>query len=238
MKNSIFASAVSVILCASSASAVTFSGTASGEWSNPVGTTGFTIGNNDGGGTADVNWGTPTTGLDNLWSFDGTGSDGGVGWSTSAGSLFSFGDFTYRNGSVSGHDFEGADLSVTLSILAPLLSSTIYDFEFIVNNVPNNSGDPVTDGDIADIGGTVSSQSFNFGGIDYELSLFGFSQDGGANITSGFNIPEGDIQTAALYGSISQVSVVPVPAGLPLILTGLAALGFARRSKKPGEEMA
>ncbi|MCV6592762.1 MAG: VPLPA-CTERM sorting domain-containing protein [Silicimonas sp.] len=224
---------------AGAAQAATFSGIASGTWSNPDASYGYSISNNDLGGTADVNWGKTSclscTDFDNLWSFDGIGSDGGQGWSANAGDVFSFGNFTYRNGSVNGHDFEGADLDVTLQIMSPIGLNQTFDFEFDVVNTPNTSGNPVTDGDTADIIGSVSNQSFMYGGNEYTLELIGFSQDVGTTPTTGFNSPEGSTSSAALYGRINQVDnppEVPLPAAGWLLVAGMGGLAGLRRMQK------
>jgi len=180
MKHHLIAAAI-FGLSAGAAHAVTFSGTAQGSWVDPIGSFGFTIANNDAGETADVDWGTPaTTNFNNLWRFDGVGSDGGPGWTADAGNLFKVGDFTYRNGSVTGHDFDGASLAVTLFIINPLNVTESFSFAFDVLNTPNVTGDPVLDGDIASIANISTSATFMYGGLDYTLELPGFSQDGGA----------------------------------------------------------
>ncbi|SDJ34717.1 choice-of-anchor K domain-containing protein [Lutimaribacter saemankumensis] len=213
------------------ANAATFSGTATGAWTNPDGTFGYAINNADAGGTADVTWGTPISGsTDNLWSFDGAGSDGGAGWTAGVGSVFSVGDFSYRNGSVTSTNFAGADLSVTLAITSPLSVTELFSFEFDVINTPNNTGDPVLDGDIASIVSGASSQTFTYLGDKYTLNLLGFSSDGGSTIVSGFNVPENATAGASLYGKIT-LAPIPLPAGAPLLLTGVAGFAWLRRRK-------
>lgn len=232
MKHHLIAAAI-FGLSAGAAHAVTFSGTAEGSWVNPIGTSGFTINNNDAGGTADVNWGTPfNTIFDSLWSFDGVGSDGVPGWTAQAGDLFKVGDFIYVNGSVIDQDFKGASLAVTLFITNPLTVTQSFSFVFDVINTPNTSGDPVTDGDIASIANTVTSATFTYDGLDYTLELLGFSADEGATLTTVFNSPEGSISGAALYGRIVESNVVPVPASLPLLLGALGGLGLVRRARR------
>jgi len=84
--------------------AILFTGSTTGSWVNPIGTTGVTIANDDGsGGDAIVNWGTPVTGsFSNQFLFDGAGSDSGSGgWNANDGDAFLIGDFEYRNESVS-----------------------------------------------------------------------------------------------------------------------------------------
>ena len=229
--------ALALFLTATAAQAATFTGTAVGNWTNPQGTTGFGIANLDtGDATFDQSylfWGQTAncpacTSFNNFWAFDGVGSDGDAPWNTQTEQLFKFGDLSYRNGSVYGHDFTGADLSISLQILSPLNTVETFNFTLEVENVPNTSGDPVTDGDIAKIVGGVADQTFVYNGETYTLQLMGFSRDGGATLANQFQVAEGTTDGVALYG---RITVVPVPASVSLLGLALLMLGLGFRRK-------
>ena len=214
------------------AQATVFAGTATGSWTNVVSTDlndVYLVNNNDTGGTAKFNWGTPaTTTFDNQFEFNGIGSDAGPDWSASDETAFLIGDFSYRNGSTfNSVGINGVDLSIDLSINIPLSLSKIFSFDLTIFGTPNTTGDPVLDGDIVTVASTVSSTAFDYLGTSYTLELLGFSTDSGATITTSFNSPEGTTASAGVYGRITQS--VPEPSMLALM--GIGLLGFKFRKK-------
>lgn len=235
----IAATTITFVTLASAASAVTFTGTAVGNWIDPLATQGYAIYNYDqGNATYDqsyVIWGytdcDTCTPFSNYWAFDGVGSDADPAWATVDDALFHFGDLSYRNGSVYGHDFTGAGLSIDLAISSPTTVVETFSFGLEVENVPNNTGNAVTDGDIAKIVGNVPDQYFSFGGVNYTLELMGFSDDNGATLTTQFQVPEASTASVGLYGRITEVTPVPLPASLPLVLIGLAPLAWTARRR-------
>jgi len=238
----IAATAFTIISIASSASAVTFTGTTVGNWTNPQASEGFALYNFDQGNATYSEsyavWGYyegcgTCTPYSNFWAFDGIGSDGDPAWATVEDSVFHFGDLSYRNGSVYGHDFTGSGLSIDLSISAPVAVVKTFDFDLEVENVPNDTGNAATDGDIARITGAVADQYFTFGGTDYTLELMGFSRDGGLTLASEFQVAEASTDTVGLYGRITEVTPVPVPASMSLALLGMVPFAYgARRRRK------
>lgn len=222
------------IMQAGVAQAILFEGTATGSWINVVSTDAgdvYSVNNNDAGGIATFNWGTPaTTAFDNQFSFDGSGSDGSPGWSTLDETAFLIGDFSYRNGSTfNSIGIDGVDLSIDLAITSPLGLLDTFAFDFSITNTPNTSGDPVLDGDIVTVTSSFSPTIFSYLGTDYTLELLGFSTDGGASITTDFSSPEGAIAAAGVYGRITQNFDVPEPSILAMM--GIGLLGFMFRRK-------
>ena len=222
------------IMQAGVAQAILFEGTATGSWTNVVSTdTGdvYSVNNNDAGGIATFNWGTPaTTVFDNEFSFDGSGSDGGPGWSTLDETAFLIGDFSYRNGSTfNSSGIDDVDLSIDLAITSPLGLLDTFTFDFSITNTPNSTGDPVLDGDIVTVTSSLSPTIFNYLGTDYTLELLGFSTDGGASITTDFSSAEGATAAAGVYGRITQNVDVPEPSILAMM--GIGLLGFMFRRK-------
>lgn len=223
---------------AAGAHAATLSGVASGAWSTPDASYGYAINNNDFGGRARVNWGNAVdTPFNNRWTFDGVGSDADPGFQVELDQLVSFGKFTYRNGAVNKHDFQGANLSVTLDFDQDIGGPLVFDFEFDVFNSINSTGDPTYDGDTAWIHGSVGDYAFDLKGRNYVLEIIGFSQDGGKTIVDYFENPEGGFLSARLFGRLTDVtpvgeppvSPVPLPAGAPLMLLAGAALWITKK---------
>ena len=220
------------IMQAGVAQAILFEGTATGSWTNVVSTDAgdvYSVNNNDAGGIATFNWGTPaTTNFDNQFTFDGIGSDGGSGWSALDETAFLIGDFDYRNGSTyNSVGIDGVDLSIDLAITSPLALIDTFAFDFSITNTPNNTGNPVTDGDIVTVSSAFSPTVFNYLGTNYTLELLGFSTDGGSTIATDFSSPEGAQTAAGVYGRITQN--VPEPSILALM--GIGLLGFMSRRK-------
>lgn len=225
-----------------SAGAVTFTGTAVGSWSNVVSTAGddfYGIQNNDGGEVATFNWGTPaTTSFNNRFQFDGVGSDGAAdpSWSTDSESAFKIGSFSYRNGSTyNSTGINGVDLDILLQITSPLGLADDYSFGFSIVNTPNNTGNPVLDGDlVAVLNSGISPTTFTYDGTLYTLQLLGFSSDGGTTIRNDFSSPEGSTANADVYARITtDVAPVPEPGTIMLLGAGLIGLGiYGRRRMK------
>ncbi len=111
-----------------------------------------------------------------------------------------------------------------MSLTNPLNSAENFNYTFNIFQTLNTTGDPVLDGDILTFNANGStSDSFNFGGVDYTLKLAGFSSDGGNNFVSVFNSPEDSVANATLYAEITAANNVDVPE--PTTIFGLGLLG-------------
>ena len=224
-------------LCASQANAIVFTGSAIGSWSDVTATSSdiTRINNNDEGGVAKFNWGTPADSntTKNSFKFDGAGSDDGdAEWSTELDSAFRIGSFRYTNGSTyNSAGVTGVSLNVALTITSPVLSDSAYNFDFSIDNTPNTTGNDVLDGDIVTSTSGLSSSFFESNGVMYTLELLGFSSDAGQTIHSDFSSPENQKARAGLYAKITEVSVseVPLPPSLLFLGAGLMGLGALRK---------
>lgn len=236
----------SSIVIGTDANATLFSGSVTGEWDNVNSTHPndvFSIINNDSGGVAQFNWGTggsyPATPFDNQFTFDGVGSDPGESeWDVEEDVTFLLGNFDYQNGSTyNSAGVNGVDLNVMVSLSSPM--NTDYNFSsfgFSITNTPNNTGNPVLDGDIVTLGNNTTGNSFTYAGIEYTLDVLGFSKDSGNTFTYDFSSPEGETASAGLYGKISKTgggAQVPEPATIFLLGSGLLGLfGYRKKFKK------
>ena len=224
--------------------AVTFVGTATGSFSDVISTDSsdvYSLSSHDAGGVAAFNWGefgSPgTTSFDNQFTFDGIGSDGDPGWSIESESAFLIGNFSYRNGSTTNSaGIDGVSLNIALQITDPLNVTGSYLFEFNITNTPNDTGNPVSDGDTVTVAGLYSTTTFVYGITEYTLQLLGFSSDFGATIRTDFSSPEGTRAYAGLFARITSdiPNQVPEPATMLLFGLGLVSLllGIKRTFKK------
>lgn len=214
--------------------AITFAGTSSASWGLPTGTFGAFLSNEGGGTNNRLTWGAPVGGsFTNYVQYDG------LGFSTNVNTLFAVGDLAYRNGDIytSSHNFRGDfPLEVELSFTNPFNSAENFNYNFNILNTFNTTGNPVLDGDkLRFQANGLTSDTFNFNGVDYTLHLIGFSSDGGNTFVSEFNSPEDSVAEAMLYAEITAASPsadVPEPA----TITALGLLGVYLASslkKKP-----
>jgi len=153
-----------------------------------------------GGDDNRLTWGNPVFGsFSSYVQFDGQNFD------PLSGNNFVLGDLTYGNGQTR-NTFDGDfPFELTLNLSSPVAESESFDFVFDILNTPNNTRDPILDGDRLRFSVTGNTrQFFEYNNQDYTLSILGFSPDNGETITNEFNSPEDSVATAALVGRITE----------------------------------
>ncbi|MFB2894678.1 choice-of-anchor K domain-containing protein [Aerosakkonemataceae cyanobacterium BLCC-F50] len=217
-----------------SAQAVTFSGQTSGEWGlpdteNPSAV--VSLSSEDGGTNNRLTWGTPgMAGINNYVQFNG------LNFSSTPNHIFKLGELFYQNGSTFiDTNFDGDfPLNLELALTLPLTSTESFEFLFNILNTPNNTDDPVLNGDLLRFSTAgMSGQTFHYEGIEYTLQLIGFSTDEGQTILHEFNSAELSISEASLYGKITFASP-PASVPEPSVIAALSILSIylATRQRK------
>ncbi len=199
--------------------AITFAGTSSGSWGLPVVSAGAEFLSNENGGTNNrLTWGThAANSFTNYVQYDG------LGFSTGVNTQFAVGDLTYRNGSTYNSFNGDFPLEVKLSFTNPFNNAENLNYTFNIFNTPNITGDSVLDGDKLKFQANgITSDSFNFAGVNYTVKLIGFSSDGGNTFVSEFNSPEESTAEAILYAKIVDVPEPTAVFGLGLLGVYLA----------------
>jgi|GEM_PF-5468215 len=156
--------------------------------------------------------------------FNGTGSAGGTSaTSITYGEAFSLGSFTYTNEQTV---LSGGQVEIDFRMDIQLDGYGLMPIEYRIGI--DNSANPADD--TASLLSYPENVAFEMNGMNYLLSLQGFSRDDGVSFETYANLAEGAQTTAEIYATITELTPVPVPAALWLFGTGLIALaGLARR---------
>ncbi|MGD1905526.1 MAG: THxN family PEP-CTERM protein [Leptolyngbyaceae cyanobacterium] len=192
--------------------------TTSGTWTPTAPGSGIS-----GGGTNQISWGNPVDQEQSSYVFDGV--NGSPTIQSLIDDVFLLGTFTHNNYVITGTTLEAATLNVQFDLDS---FSETFSFDFIHDETPNSipcnpSGATICPDVVSFLDNGVSQQVINLGGIDYNLSLKGFSVEEGGPLVNEFVTEENQVNTARLFAQLTEVEVESVPE--PASLLGLMAVG-------------
>lgn len=147
---------------------------------------------------------------------------------------FLLGTFTHNNVPIFFPSLDSATLNVAFNLDA--VTST-FSFRFAHNETSNSPGTCLPGSvsicdDVVTFPTATSSETITLDGVDYNLTLIGFSQNNGATIVSSFLTQENRSNQAGLYAQLTRSpNQAAVPEPFSIIATGLA-LGMGATLKK------
>lgn len=186
-------------------------------------------------GTEEFRWGTSNDALGRAGlRFDVMGTPAPI----ETDRIFRLGEFTHINSVSNGAASTSATLRLTLGI-----NGAVQDFDFVFdidqtsNMVPLSQCGPLqlsstACDDVITFPQALSGTVINFGGIDYNLLLHGFSDLREGPQMDRFVTEERTVNTTNLWAEITQLQVLPEPSALMVFtfgLLGMAGLGLGRR---------
>ncbi len=233
-----FCAAVLGTISAAFAAPVSFSNI-SGSWS-AVSPGGITV-NNNGTANPELRWGTPATNNGQSgYDFDAA-ADTSVDVPPNA--MVELGTFAHINNPIYDTSLNSATLTVAIDISVDGQAQGTRSFMFdFTHDETSNGADPCANGgangggvnvngcaDLVTVTNNNLSEDFMVNGVLYTIAILGFEVNG--MIVDTLETIEQMTNSAMLIGYVT-VAEVPIPAAIPLFLSGIAGLGFVGRTKK------
>jgi len=193
------------------------------DWANAVGGSNVSY-NNDigsGGRTSIVSWGGFFD--QSSYTFETTPTS----FTVSEGTPFIIGEFTHSNFAIpSGTSITQVELDMSMESIG------VFDLEgtftYSHNETSNAPGPPASNDIVTILNPGAQTKTIQYQGYWYDVSLLGFSQDGGQTFDSQYITMEGQDNNSFLY---AQITAVPEPSTYALLGIG-AILGAAVLRKK------
>ena len=200
------------------------------------------------GDPASIRWGVTNGGPQSGYDFDAQDTP----FTRVQDTVFGLGEFTHHNFPIGRNTgITSVELFVRANIVSvpdagPDVSLGTSIFKFLIKHEETHNvapcpypGTSVCD-DRVSISTLTSSDSVLIDGINYTLSILGFSEtlaDANNGIfNADFLSPEGGSNTRVLAATFAvddrNIAPVPLPAGLPLLLASLGVLGLVRKRSK------
>lgn len=229
MKNTVITTFIGVGLAISAGAANAASLNTSGTWTNSQPASGIS-GNN----TNQISWGNPANPQNAQSSYVFEGVSDTVDIDDLIDAPFLLGEFTHNNFPITGTTLTSTTLNVDLNIDS---FNQLFSFGFTHFETPNGASPCAAGGvqpcpDLVSFPNGVSDQLINIDGVDYNLTLIGFSQHGPDNAVDEFLTLEAQSNTAGLYAQLTAVET-PEPASLlGMITVGGAAIALRQGKQK------
>ncbi len=145
---------------------------------------------------------------------------------------FNLGSLEYSNTVIDmGTGISNVDLTINLDFINPAIGAFDFIVDLAIDNTPN-TGSGSSNSDTVTFSPISSFPSFlgNIDNINYFFTILGFQDQNGAIVDS-FTQLEGTRDTVDLFGQITAVNPIPVPATFWLILTAFFGLFVFNRRK-------
>jgi hypothetical protein len=199
-----------------------------GDWQNaqPLGVATI-VNSGNTGGLSTARWGVSTGYGESGYNFNSATTPFNA---PTDGSPFALGTFTHLNQPVTGDSITGIDLLVSLNLGGTSTSGTFHFNHDETSNLFSPATDPRND-DIVTLTNPLLNLNFMYLGNPYYFNLIGFSQNGGATISTQFYTVETQNNSATLYGEITS-RPISTPEPVSLFLLGLGLFGVAGIGKK------
>jgi hypothetical protein len=209
----------------------------SGTWNSALNSEGGTPTNFSGGGTNFIHWGNPSRQQPNNSGYQFVGNAPPTVTGISVDTPFLLGSFTHFNFPITGNSLASVNLNISTMLNINNSPTQVNStFQFLHNETPNirTAQNPNCCNDIVTFLNNIQqSQIFNIGGIDYTVTLLGFSSVLNGPLLQQFSTIEGQANTAYLYAIITRADdLILAPEPSTYLILGALLLGAAYLNRR------